>query len=154
LQAYSHVREKSYCRIYYILKIPLRPHRRPDLSVIVTNSYARSGRAQFRDSFAERKRTPCIYAHVARYKEHAERRGRIAPTTLGALIRFHPRGKDVALTCNEWYRANLDEGVRSRCCWLLVVPLLSSGSGETKSTPETADTADAPGVRQSALTCP
>jgi hypothetical protein len=67
----------------------------------------------------------------------AERRVRITPAAPEALIRFHPRGKDVALTCTGRYRASLGEGARRCfCCWCGSSVLLSSSVlGKTESTP-------------------
>jgi len=52
----------------------------------------------------------------------AERRVRITPAAPGALIRFHPRGKDVVLTCTGRYRTSLREGARRcLCCCVCLV---------------------------------
>lgn len=63
---------------------------------------ARAKEKRERSSPAERKRRRAR-ARGVNYKEHSERRVRIAPAAPEALIRFHPRGRDVALTCTGRY---------------------------------------------------
>lgn len=137
--------EKSYRFIYYILKTPLRPEARtcrwPSRAAVALRASTIPIRA------AGRKRAAAYTActHVASYKEHSGRRGRIVPATPVALIRFHPRGKDVALTLQPGDRgpASLDEGARSRCCWR-----------SPRHRGNRINPVDAPGARQSTLTCP
>lgn len=66
----------------------------------------------------------------------AERRVRIIPAAPGALIWFHPRGKDVVLTCTGRYRTGLSvEGARTSAIAAAIAAALAAMHGVASRSP-------------------
>jgi len=130
-------REESCCSICYDSETPSRSEGGWDPSATSSQTATGAPRARGENDSADGRSRIHARGSSGLQRALAERRVRITPAAPGALIRFHPRGKDVALTCTGRYRASLGEGAhRCLCCRCGSSVLLSSSVlGKTESTP-------------------